>query len=177
MMTIFNESGKGYWMEGFGCIRAEGENRPSRPGHIVYAIEGNVVDRVSKKNGKGWCEDVSPTLNTQDKHAVCYAIDQQAGKGNCGYAKDIMMTPFSDSHGTPHAVCYDCRGNGNGYIVNTLPGDHMNRVTDYTPIICYAVDSHPMDSRMRIVDGACPSVTAKLASDGPLILIRRQEDA
>ena len=34
-MKVFNESGKGYWMEGFGCIRAEGENRPSRPGHIV----------------------------------------------------------------------------------------------------------------------------------------------
>ena len=42
----------------------------------------------------------------------------------------------------------------------------------------YAVDSHPRDSRMRIVDGPCPSVTcklAKLASDGPLVLMRRGE--
>ena len=38
-MKIFNESGKGYWMEGFGCIRAEGENRPSRPGHIVLGVD------------------------------------------------------------------------------------------------------------------------------------------
>jgi len=31
---------------------------------VCYAVEGNVVDRESKKNGKGWCESVSPTLNT-----------------------------------------------------------------------------------------------------------------
>ena len=39
---------------------------------VCYAIEGNIVDRVSAKNGKGWCEDVSPTLNTQDRHAVVF---------------------------------------------------------------------------------------------------------
>ena len=38
-MMIFNESGKGYWMDGCGCIRAEGENRPSRPGHIVVGCD------------------------------------------------------------------------------------------------------------------------------------------
>ena len=32
---VCNESGQGYWMPGFGCLRAEGENRPSRPGHLV----------------------------------------------------------------------------------------------------------------------------------------------
>lgn len=40
---------------------------------VCYSIEGNTVDRESKKNGKGFSEDVSVTLNTQDKHAVCYA--------------------------------------------------------------------------------------------------------
>ena len=42
------------------------------PHGVSYAIEGNTVDRVSNKNGKGWCEGVSPTLNTQDRHAVTY---------------------------------------------------------------------------------------------------------
>lgn len=42
---------------------------------ICYAIEGNTVDRASCKNGKGWCENVSPTLNTQDRHAIVYAIE------------------------------------------------------------------------------------------------------
>lgn len=35
---------------------------------------------------------------------------------------------------------YDCRGNGNGAIVNTLTGDHQNRVTDYTAI-CIAANT------------------------------------
>lgn len=40
---------------------------------VCYSIKGNTVDRESNKNGKGFSEDVSATLNTQDKHAVCYA--------------------------------------------------------------------------------------------------------
>ena len=36
---VFNESGKGYWMPGFGCLRAEGENRPSRPSNCVVQWE------------------------------------------------------------------------------------------------------------------------------------------
>ena len=44
------------------------------------------------------------------------------------------------------------------------------------PPECMAIDSHPQDSRMQIAEGACPSLTvklAKMASDGPLMLIRR----
>ena len=39
---------------------------------VVYAVEGNTVDRDAKQNGCGYCESVCPSLNTQDKHAVCY---------------------------------------------------------------------------------------------------------
>lgn len=42
---------------------------------LCYAIEGNSVDRATGKNGRGWCEGVSPTLNTQDRHAVIYALE------------------------------------------------------------------------------------------------------
>ena len=35
-----------------------------------------------------------------------FGIDQQGGKGNAGYTEDVMPTLLSDSHGTPHAVCY-----------------------------------------------------------------------
>lgn len=39
---------------------------------------------------------------------------------------------------------------------------------------CWAVDSHPEDSRFKIVGGAAPTLTVKIAkgsADGPLILI------
>ena len=32
-------------------------------------------------------------------------------------------------------VCYDARGNGDGQTVNTLTGDHNNRITDYTSVV------------------------------------------
>ena len=35
--------------------------------------------------------------------------------------------------------CYDARGNGDGRTVSTLTGDHENRITDYTSVVCEAV--------------------------------------
>ena len=32
--------------------------------------------------------------------------------------------------------CFDCRGNGDGQTTSTITGDHQNRVTDYTTVIC-----------------------------------------
>ena len=40
--------------------------------------------------------------------------------------------------------------------------------------ICYAVDSHPADSRFKLEGGAAPTLTVKIAkgsADGPLVLI------
>ena len=34
--------------------------------------------------------------------------------------------------------CYDARGNGDGQTVSTLTGDHENRITDYTSVVCMA---------------------------------------
>lgn len=42
---------------------------------VVYGIEGNTIDRNSSKNGSGVCVDVSPTMNTQDRHGIAYAAD------------------------------------------------------------------------------------------------------
>ena len=79
----------------------------------VYAIEGNVVDRISNKNGKGYCEDVSPTLNTQDRHAVIYriadvgernmdwyAIENHANDSRCKMASGNIVPTLSTRMGT-----------------------------------------------------------------------------
>ena len=77
---------------------------------ICYAIEGNTVDRVSAKNGKGWCEDVSPTLNTQDRHAICYGISRSCLKGengsNGGMPVGENVMPAMTANGTG-AVCHE----------------------------------------------------------------------
>lgn len=84
-------------------------------GHIrglCYAIEGNTVDRASHKNGKGWCENVSPTLNTQDRHAVVIAIEgngvrpSHQGAVTMNQGKSFTLNTIER-----HSVCYsvDCR--------------------------------------------------------------------
>jgi hypothetical protein len=37
---------------------------------------------------------------------VTYGVDQQGGKGGANYTEDVAPTLASDSHGTPHGVCY-----------------------------------------------------------------------
>ena len=103
---------------------------------VAYSIEGNIVDRSCAQNGKGWSENQSPTLNTIDRHAVCYSPN-----GNhCGYYEEAetaatLQTKYHYGTGGDAALAaYDCRGNGNGKTVPTLTGDHENRVTDYTAL-------------------------------------------
>ena len=57
---------------------------------------------------KRMCVDLDSNDGKEPK-AVCYGIDQQGGKSNCGYLENVMPTICSDSHGTPHAVCYERR--------------------------------------------------------------------
>jgi hypothetical protein len=43
--------------------------------------------------------------------------------------------------------------------------------------VCYAVDSHPADSRFKVEGGAAPTLTVKIAkgsADGPLVLIENE---
>lgn len=146
--------------------------------NVCYAIEGNVVDRVSAKNGKGWCEGVSPTLNTQDRHAVVYALEGNGARPShlgCGYSDDGKMYTLNTIE--QHAVCYDARGNGTGDIVSTLTGDHQNRITDYTAIVCVLASTC---KNAEITDGTIsPTLMARAGTGGnqlPIALIRKTEN-
>lgn len=55
----------------------------------------------AKANG-GW--------NANSNQVICYGIDQQGGKGGANYTEDVAPTMASDSHGTPHAICYGIGG-------------------------------------------------------------------
>lgn len=54
-----------------------------------------------------------------------------AGCNGCGWREGEIYTLNTIDR---PAVCYDARGNGDGEIVNTLTGDHKDRITDYTAI-------------------------------------------
>lgn len=128
-----------------------GANDYKEPQSVVYCVDGNVVDRVSAKNGKGWCENVCPTLNTQDKHAVVFALE-----GN-GARPSHMGKGFSED--------------GLMYTLNTIE-QHS---------VCYAVENHPNDSRCRIdPDGIVQTLSSRMGTGGnntPFVLIAGGEEA
>lgn len=57
----------------------------------------------------------------------------------------VSFTLNSRDYKSPVCV-YDARGNGNGKIVPTLTGDHANRITDYTAIVCVQKNSKQQGS-------------------------------
>ena len=115
---------------------------------IIYAIEGHVVDRNAQNNGKGWCENVSPTLNTQDRHAIVYALE-----GN-GSRPSHQGKGWSDD--------------GKMYTLNTIE-QHS---------VCYAIENHPNDSRIRIEkDGIVQTLSSRMGTGGnntPFVLIKER---
>ena len=113
------QSKRQYRIDGVYATLHARQNGGGQADGICYAIEGNVVDRISSKNGKGWCEDVSPTLNTQDRHAVVYALEGNGARPSHlgkGWSDDGTMYTLNTIE--QHSVCYgisrSCLKGGNG---------------------------------------------------------------
>jgi len=103
-----NESKHVFDISGISEALYAGECRWGGGEHYVcYAIEGNVVDRVSAKNGKGWCEDVSPTLNTQDRHAVCFQLCGDRDNPSVSTSDTAYCIPANPMSDRGQAVCYE----------------------------------------------------------------------
>ena len=62
--------------ERFGATDSNGPGSK----HLTYCIGGNIIERSSTQNGKGWTEDLSFTLTTADRHAVYDARGNGDGK-------------------------------------------------------------------------------------------------
>lgn len=158
---VCNESGQGYWMQGFGCLRAEGENRPSRPSHVVCFAQ-NQRDEVRDLGDHSGALAATPGMKQQSY--LTYALQgngidraDTAGCNGAGWRQDVSYTLNTiDRHSVVYpevartltaeadaspcidrgqnVVCYDARGNGDGTHCPTLTGDHENRITDYTAL-------------------------------------------
>lgn len=106
------QSKRQYQIDGVYATLNAGQAIGGQAHGICYCIEGNIVDRESAKNGKGYCEDVSPTLNTQDRHAVVFAMEGNGIRPSHlggGYSADGTMYTLNTIE--RHSVCYsvDCR--------------------------------------------------------------------
>lgn len=143
------QSKRQYGIDGVYCALNAGHGGGGQAHGICYCIEGNTVDRDSRKNGCGYCADVSPTLNTQDRHAVVFRKVCKHCADGCGerWQEDPVCGTlngfeFHSPVRTPEIVCIEGNGSrmshkGPGYQVS----DQMytlNTVEQHA--VCYAVD-------------------------------------
>ena len=74
----------------------------------VFCLQGNGIDRAETAgcNGKGWKEDVSYTLNTIDRPAVCASFKLGSGgtARSIGYAEELTPTLNAECGGNKPAV-------------------------------------------------------------------------
>lgn len=131
---------------------------------VVYATQGNGVDRDIGQNGGGWREGQMYTLNTVDRPAVCFQQNQRDEVRDMGESSGAQ-TAQGGTHNQNY-VCYDARGNGDGKIAPTCTGDHENRVTDYTAICVGNGQLHQTD--LGLVCGAlnCMHDQQAVVTDG-----------
>lgn len=91
-------------------------------------------------------DGIDPTLQAEthgNLPCVVQAAGFKAGQGGkargIGWAEEQSQTLTAEAggNGVP-SVCaiYDARGNGDGKTASTITGDHENRVTDYTTVVC-----------------------------------------
>jgi len=67
-------------------------------------------------------------------HQQTFIIDNIGGQAEYGVESTVNGTLRAGGLG---AICYDARGNGDGKTVNTITGDHNNRITDYSSVVVY----------------------------------------
>lgn len=130
IVATMRESGQGFWMEDkvAGTLRAEGENRPSRPSNVV-AFEPRCA-----RNGRGMPEEIVPPLKAQSgmtgkgDSAPCVAAigwseeltasKELAGTlqyGGQGGRHDGVMTPAMQVRRLTPVECERLQGFPDGY--------------------------------------------------------------
>lgn len=92
----FRETGPGYWGEGIGCLRAEGENRPSRPSNVVVAIDSNCQDSRFKLTGQ-----VVPTIPAKSGTGGNNGLMLAVAYGISAYGSNSMKSS------NPHSGVYE----------------------------------------------------------------------
>lgn len=76
---------------------------------------------------------------------ICYCFDGEQVTSPTHSEKnvrDVCHTLSRTGAGRVYCV-YDARGNGDGETVNTMTGDHNNRITDYTALVCSQIGFNP----------------------------------
>ena len=87
---------------------------------------------------KGITPDVERGIGANDREGNSIAAATQQGGAEItdnGVCPTITAAAGMSGNNQPWIATYDARGNGDGKTVNSIVGDHNNRVTDYTALV------------------------------------------
>lgn len=117
-------------------------------------VAGFISGASSDARGIGYESEKSPVLRADaggnTVPCIVYSFDSlnsnsmKSNNPNSGCREvEIARTldasipdPSKNQGGVAVVEAYDARGNGNGNVVSTITGDHENRITDYTSVVC-----------------------------------------
>lgn len=108
---------------------------------------------MSEKNAHviSWCFDggqiTSPLHKERNEQNICHTL----GRTGCGRVYCV----------------YDARGNGDGKTVPTITGDHNNRLTDYTAVVCETLGFNPLNGSKARGNGETINGAPTLRSQRP----------
>ncbi len=138
---------------GFGVGEAGDPQFTISAGHehaVAYTLkicDENILDDQGGQQITVRTDGKAPTL-WAETHGNLPCVLESAGfkagqsmAGGIGWQEECAATLAAQCSGTEPTVCvkcYDARGNGDGQTVSTLTGDHENRITDYTSVVCMA---------------------------------------
>ena len=108
-----------------------------------------ILEKALKQQIERWRKYGSPLsvfiVSAVEKSIVCYNGEAIGNKAKC--LDQTSAKPYCNQGANIVLECYDARGNGDGKTVPTITGDHNNRLTDYTAVVCetYAGNSSGND--------------------------------
>ena len=164
---------------GFGVGEAGDPQFTISAGHehaVAYTLkicDENILDDQGGQQITVRTDGKAPTLRAEahgNLPCVLESAGFKAGQGaqarSIGWEDEKCPTLAAEAGGNsvPSVCvkCYDARGNGDGQTVSTLTGDHENRITDYTSVVCMATQQ----GGAEIMENLCPTITASAGMSG-----------
>ena len=98
---------------------------------VPVAFTQNQRDELRDLGDKAGTLQAEPGMKQQT-----FIIDNIGGQAEYGKESQINGTLRAGAQGAV-AYCFDARGNGDGETVNTITGDHNNRITDYSSVVVH----------------------------------------
>lgn len=165
----YGETGVGYWKNGVQTLRAEGENRPSRPSNVVVCSTGN-DQTIFCLQGNG----ISPALSSREnsglnREAVLCAgfkAGQGAQAGGIGYSEEVSPTlpaAPSGTNQTPAVLCLNDQGGNVMGVSYDVSGTLREQEHGHQPTILYM--SHACDV-IRDCGEVAPGLQARMGTGG-----------